>query len=575
MNPVLPPWADEMRDLFRSGSVSQFLLHGNVFDVVLAPGSPEPRLLSLSAFLDEVMFESYPVVLHYDRGKGIRAVRGAEDWSEWVRGVLGDQAASMVPLREPGAAMELIDRYLLRCLNLQSLRGGEGAPGKIAVVIDFAEFVVPRGDPLQLGGAFSSNVVKVLGWANDPGIRRSDIVTVLIVEGLHDLNSLVVDNPHAASLNIPLPNEAEMSEYVQMLARTSLPELAEKSELPVEVLGRRLTGLSRVGAHTVLARTLKNEPRITAAWLTRMKKERIEKECQDLLEFVESPYTLDNMAGAEAVKAWLREDAELLRRGVLHALPMGYLIAGRIGTGKTFLVQCWAGELGIPCVIFKNFRDRWVGATESNLEKIFSILRALGQVVVFVDEADQAAGKREGGASDSGLSGRVYAMLAKEMSDTRNRGRVLWVFATSRPDLLEVDLKRQGRLDVHIPLFPPETPEEMRQLFFSVARKLKVPFEETDMPEIPAGLVLGGNEIEGILVRALRMHVLQAEKRPLRDILAEVMKEVRPSAHRLKLEYMDLVAVKECTDARFLPGRFRDMPPDELEKRIEELRRFM
>ena len=88
---------------------------------------------------------------------------------------------------------------------------------------------------------------------------------------------------------------------------------------------------------------------------------------------------------------------------------MGYLIAGRIGTGKTFLVQCWAGELGIPCVVFKNFRDRWVGATESNLEKIFAILHALGQVVVFVDEADQAAGKREGGDGDSGLSGRVYA----------------------------------------------------------------------------------------------------------------------------------------------------------------------
>ena len=76
---------------------------------------------------------------------------------------------------------------------------------------------------------------------------------------------------------------------------------------------------------------------------------------------------------------------------------------------------------------------------------------------MFVDEADQAAGRREGGDGDSGLSGRVYAMLAKEMSDTRNRGRIIWVFATSRPDLLEVDLKRQGRLDVHIPLFPPET----------------------------------------------------------------------------------------------------------------------
>ena len=164
---------------------------------------------------------------------------------------------------------------------------------------------------------------------------------------------------------------------------------------------------------------------------------------------------------------------------------MGYLIAGRIGTGKTFIVQCWAGELGIPCVVFKNFRDRWVGATESNLEKIFAVLRALGQVVVFVDEADQASGRRDGGDSDSGLSGRVYAMLAKEMSDTRNRGRIIWVFATSRPDLLEVDLKRQGRLDVHIPLFPPETAEERaRAAAWRSRASLKFPLTEADLPPL-------------------------------------------------------------------------------------------
>jgi SpoVK/Ycf46/Vps4 family AAA+-type ATPase len=166
-------------------------------------------------------------------------------------------------------------------------------------------------------------------------------------------------------------------------------------------------------------------------------------------------------------------------------------------------------------------------------------------------------------------------MLAKEMSDTRNRGRIIWVFATSRPDLLEVDLKRQGRLDVHIPLFPPETPEEMRSLLLSIARKLKVPLAESDLPEIPPGTVLGGNEIEGILVRALRVHELSSEPhRPLKDVLAEVMREVRPSAHTRKLEYMDLVAVKECTDSRFLPARFRDMAPEDMERRIEELRRF-
>jgi SpoVK/Ycf46/Vps4 family AAA+-type ATPase len=344
----------------------------------------------------------------------------------------------------------------------------------------------------------------------------------------------------------------------------------------MEVLARRLTGLSRVGARTVISMALKNNRTITAAWLSQMKKQMIERECQGLLEFVESPYTLDHVAGHVPVKAWLREDTQLLKRGALHALPMGYLITGRIGTGKTFLVQAWAGELGIPCVVLKNFRDRWVGATESNLEKIFAVLRAIGQVVVFVDEADQAAGKRESGDGDSGLSGRVYSMLAKEMSDTRNRGRIIWVFATSRPDLLEVDLKRQGRLDVHIPLFPPETNEERQALLLAVARKLKVPLTEADLPTMAEGQDLGGNELEGILVRALRVLELAPEPRPpLKEILAAVFAEVRPSAHTRKLDYMDLVAVKECTDARFLPPRFRDMPPEELEQRIDELRRFV
>ena len=58
------------------------------------------------------------------------------------------------------------------------------------------------------------------------------------------------------------------------------------------------------------------------------------------------------------------------------------------------------------------------------------------------------------------------------------------------------------------------------------------------------------------------MHELSTEpRRPLKELLAEVLKEVRPSAHTRKLEYMDLVAVKECTDARFLPPRYRDLSP--------------
>jgi AAA+ superfamily predicted ATPase len=577
MADTLPGWAQEMRDLFRSGSAAQFLLHGSVFDVVPHGG----KLLSVPAFLEQVMFASYDVVLRYDRSRGVRATKGGEDWGDWLQNALGREAATQTLTREPGSALELIDRYLLRTLNLQALPGGTGTkPRRIAVIVEFAEFVVPRGDAIQLGGPFAANTVKVLGWANDPAVVQSNIVTVLLSEGLHDLNSLVVENPHAAALHLPLPNEADMLAYVTALSTTQFPELLTKCDVTIETLAQRLTGLSRVGARTAIALALGNDKRITAKWLGEIKKDLIERECQGLLDFVESPFTLDNVAGLDPVKAWLREDTELLKRGALRALPMGYLICGRIGTGKTFLVQCWAGELGIPCVVFKNFRDRWVGATESNLEKIFAILRALGQVVVFVDEADQAAGKREGGDNDSGLSGRVYSMLAKEMSDTRNRGRIIWVFATSRPDLLEVDLKRQGRLDVHIPLFPPETAHERETLLLAIAKKLKFPLVAGDLPPFADNVTLGGNELEGVLVRALRIHELSeaspdAIKRPIKDILADLLREVRPNPHTRKLEYMDLVAVKECTDVRFLPDRFKGLTPEEIEERIDGLRRFV
>jgi SpoVK/Ycf46/Vps4 family AAA+-type ATPase len=203
-------------------------------------------------------------------------------------------------------------------------------------------------------------------------------------------------------------------------------------------------------------------------------------------------------------------------------------------------------------------------------------LRALGQVVVFVDEADQMTGKREGSDGDGGLSGRVYAMLAAEMSNTRNRGKIIWVFATSRPDLVEVDLKRQGRLDVHIPLFPPQNKEETRALLISVAKKAKFPLTEADLPDLREDLQLGGSELEGVLVRALRIYELAPEPRkPLKEILAEVFAEIRPSSHRAKLEYMDLVAVKECTDARFLPAHFRELTAEQIDARISELRRYV
>src|SRR6202035_677582 len=114
-------------------------------------------------------------------------------------------------------------------------------------------------------------------------------------------------------------------------------------------------------------------------------------------------------------------------RNDVPSLPKGYLICGPVGTGKTFMIECLAGEAGVPVVKLKNFRDKWVGSTEGNLEKIFRLLQAIGRCYVFVDEADQALGRRTTNSGDSGVSGRIYSMIAEEMGSSASRGRIIWV----------------------------------------------------------------------------------------------------------------------------------------------------
>src|SRR5262245_56619497 len=134
MSQNLPGWAEEMRDLFKSGSVAQFILHGNVFDGVPATVGTERKLLPIRGFLDAMMFQGYDVVLHYNRGKGILATRGGDDFGDWLRQTVGIDNALQV--RDPARSLELIDLYLLRALHLRTLKPPRAQ--KIAVVIDFA-----------------------------------------------------------------------------------------------------------------------------------------------------------------------------------------------------------------------------------------------------------------------------------------------------------------------------------------------------------------------------------------------------------------------------------------------------
>ncbi|OLD20852.1 MAG: hypothetical protein AUJ01_03520 [Acidobacteria bacterium 13_1_40CM_3_65_5] len=542
----LPAWATQLAELYFSGTTAAFVLHGNTYDLFRV--DDPPRYGVLAEFLAEQLFGRWSLVLHYDLGRGLRVFAGRDEQrlKEMVtlaNKKLGDLSALA---KDPATAFAVLDR-----LVRNNIMAAEADRISVAVIIDQASYVFPSGEPGRLSLQSSSELVRMLNWAMSPHVKRLNMAFVLVDEKLADLSDRLTGNPHVATIEVPLPNEKERATFIE--ASADAASMARFSDFGASALATLTAGISLTDLNVLVQSAQESDKRLDAAVFRSLKKRLLERQCRGLLEFIEPKWTLDTVVGHEAAKARLREDAALLKRGALDSLPMGYLLCGPVGTGKSFLAQCVSGEIGIPCVMLKNFRSKYVGETEGNLERVLSVLRAMGPVVVVVDEADAALGSREQDG-DSGTSSRVFAMIAAQMGDTQYRGRILWMLLTARPDLLPIDLKRQGRAEVHIPLFYPTDEKEIRQMFVIMARKLGSRVSLDDVPPIPQRGQLSGADIEGIVGRAWRASLLAGADHVTREALAEAVSQFMPSTQGLERELQETAAMLECTDRQFLPA---------------------
>jgi AAA+ superfamily predicted ATPase len=560
-----PAWAERLGDAYLSGTSCVFLMHGNVRDLVpVAAPAADGRAAAdawgtVPDFLAREMFGRWDVVLGYDVGKGLRPLAGADParlrtMAQWLTERMGN--AANWP-RDPDQAIAAIDGLLER-----NLIDPPDQRKRIAVVLDYAQYLTPAGDVAAGARGGAGRLVRILAWATNPLLRRVNVAVVLLADALAEMHPRLVANPAITAIDLPLPDGAERERFA-LAAAASAGMPAERTDA-VKRTAALSAGLTLESLRAVITLSAREGTSPDGPEFAAKKKDLIERSCHGLVEFIQPRLTLDAVAGHQAAKDRLEADARAIRRGQLESAPMGYLICGPVGTGKSFIAECYAGSVGIPCATLKNFRSKYVGETEGNLEHALDVLRSLGPVVVIIDEADAALGNRDQGG-DSGTSARVFSMIARQMGDTRYRGKIVWMLLTSRPDLLPIDLKRQGRAEVHIPLFYPHDQAEMDAMFTAMARKCRVKLAPGLPGPVDLGLGLSGADIESVVLAARRKGLDRAADagQPVPDtITAEDLKaaldDFMPSAQGLEKEMQEIAAVLECTEKRFLPDRWKE-----------------
>lgn len=585
-------WIREIELLYGANTACQFLLHGNVRDLFWLPPPPAPKpaappppaaadaatgglnpaalavshasaatapaaapatpassaageLLDLDDFLSRRLLGSFTVVIKFDLAHGIEVVRGRESLQGWEHlGVIKD-------LRDSPKEYLALLRQLFLFLNNRAV--AERKPVHVAAIFADAHLLVPA-EANNLYFDLSACASLIRDWSRPREHAWFSLTTFLIAENLSDLHPILRTNPLAAPVAVPLPTEADLAAELSRQREPFYAALGLFVDKPA-VLAKRLRGLTRYALLGLLRRHAHLQTPLDDASVAVLRKQAVERESAGLIEFVETSLTLADYQGQPQLVEAVRTDLKLFREGVTRAVPMGYLVAGPVGTGKTYLVNCIAGEAGVPVVVLKNFRDRWVGSSEANLERIFRLIDALGQCVVFVDEADQTLGRRTGADSSSDVNGRLYSMLAQFMGNGANRGRVIWMLATSRPDLIEVDLKRPGRIDRRLPVLPATSPDDAWVMLRGIFARNQLVLPETRPPELELPELLTAGAATSIATAVYRQEFLT--KRTALELLTEHLAAYVPPVPVSRIQEQIRLALEDTSDLSLLPPALR------------------
>lgn len=569
-----PQFAQRIIEKFVSLQANAFLVYGNTRDIYPVESN---RYVPLVDFFVEALIkperEDAPkIVLVYDPSTGISFLNpmdkalvsssiGQDRLDRILSASRSDIATALAVLRE----FTNVDVTVpLKNNPSQKVRKD------YAIIIKYGEAVAPaaRGDLM-----LDSDRLKVItleNWLSDSRFVASSDIVFILAETLNGVHERIVDLPYCAAIQIDRPNQDQRKRYIEHI----LVEEGAQTSMSADHIAYSSAGLTLLSLRQIFRQAAYKGTSITPDLIFEKTKEIIEKELEGHIEFPKLKYGFEKIIGASRLLKKLRELNECLRGEDPELMPVGILVPGANGVGKTFIYKAFAKECGWVAVVLKNIRGPYVGQTEKNWERIRSVLEAMGNVMVIYDEADTEIGGRSAQTHD--VDRRLFGNILKMMSEPTNRGKIVWIIITARPDRLEPDIKRSGRAGEHLPVFDNEGHEKEEFLKYVLSqagvdlsqfpKELYEEFLRCTADYFPA-------DFDQVLTELRRRRHLEGDLTP--EMVLEEVADFIPADVARQREYQELLAVLECTSREILPDRYADVPREVIQQRVHQIRSTM
>jgi len=563
-----PKWWDEL--LVKTRIAHAFILHFNTMDYA----SPEAPT-RLPAYLTKKLSQCEIVVV-YSLSHGITF--SLESMKQKALEVLGlankDQVTNGPTLdalrlvgaaptadgqelpRSPVDAFPLLDK-LLRIPRPQE--DGDAPPPMTAFIIERAELIAPDADLATMSSEDRTALATIVKWGTDAEIEKAGNPVILVVGTLADLHKeLRAARNKFEIIEVPLPDLDARRRYIERYMNERGRFVLDDG-LTIEAVANATAGLSLVQVEDILLRA-EDTGVLTSDLIWDRKQSIIKTEFGDVLEILDPRFSFDDIGGFEYIKEFfLRNVIRPTREGRKSRVPMGVLMTGPAGTGKSIMAEAVAKEAGINAVRLRiggQIASRWQGEGERNLEKALRAIVGLAPTIVFIEEIDQAMKRGSDGDSNQ-QDQRIFQRLLEFMADTSHRGEIVFLATTNRPDLMDAALRRPGRFDKKVP-FLISSRDERDAIFRVMARRYLG--QEVEAPDEVLDSTEGwtGAEIEATVVKAAE--IVEDENVEATWALSQATQRLSPSTADIQL--MTLLAVAECNDRDLLPPRYREMLDD-------------